>query len=102
MQLPSELEPFFWEYDVRKLSFAKDKKTIMAKILSSATWEGVQWLRSHVSDQEIREWILERHGRGLDPKRLRFWELILDLPHEQVNAWIDRMKRSPWETRMSS
>jgi hypothetical protein len=82
------LRPFFWEYNFRALSWANDRDLIVSRILSSGTWKAVGWLRSRLGDAELAEWITHRHGRGLSRKQLRFWELILKLPHRQVELWL--------------
>ena len=48
--------------------------------------------------QDLRCWIEQRQGRGLDARRLRFWEAILGVPHRTVTEWIARMDPS-WAHR---
>ena len=38
-------------------------------------------------------------GAGLSARQLRFWELILELPHREVNAWLAEPARRIWEAR---
>ena len=43
------------------------------------------------SDDELRQWIVQHEGRGLSSRQLRFWEVVLDLPHDRVNGgWIQK------------
>jgi len=60
----------------------------------------VTWLRSCLGDRALRDWIERRQGRGLSPQQLRFWELILGLPHRQVNVWLAAEGRKIWEKRV--
>lgn len=43
--------------------------------------------------------IRKRQGRGLDPKSLRFWGLLLDLADAELDAWIAAATQTPWERR---
>jgi hypothetical protein len=94
--LPERLEPLFWEYDFRQLSWQADSDLIIARVLASGGWQAITWLRQQMGSEALRRWIVEHRGRGLDPPRLRFWELVLGLPHRQVNEWLARMKGDPW------
>jgi hypothetical protein len=98
-KLPAMLEPHFWDYEFEALTWKSDWDLIIGRVLTSGTWEAVTWLRSRVGDQAIREWILNHQGRGLSPQQLRFWELILGLPHHQVNIWLKAEGRKIWEKR---
>jgi hypothetical protein len=93
------LGALFWDYDFGDLSWEKDRDLITARVLTSGTWEAVTWLRSRLGDQALREWIGRHQGRGLSPQQLRFWELILGLPHRQVNAWLAAEGRQIWDKR---
>ena len=46
------------------------------------------WLRERVEPDQLRQWLIRRRCRGLDAKRIRFWELTLDLPADQVEEWV--------------
>ena len=87
-KLPATLRALFWDYDFTALSWENDRDLIMARVLTAGDWDAVTWLRSRVGDRALREWIERHRGGGLSPQRLRFWELILGLPHCQVNAWL--------------
>jgi len=100
-RLPAKLRRFFWEYNFRELSWEEDRDLIVAKILSRGGWESITWLRSQMDARELRDWILHRQGRGLSPRQLRFWELVLKLPHRQVNAWLAAPARRAWDQRVA-
>lgn len=97
--LPKSLKPFFWEYPFSQLDWERDRDLIIGRILGAGDWKSVEWLRSRLSAEELRQWILDRQGRVLDPRRLRFWELILGLPHKQVNTWLGSPERAIWDRR---
>jgi hypothetical protein len=63
------------------LSWATDRDLIIARILAVGNWDSLRWLRRRFPDAELRDWLIQRRGAELSSKHLRFWELILDLPH---------------------
>jgi len=99
--LPENVKTLFWDYDADTLDWATDWELITARILASGPWDAVQWLRDRLGDASLRDWITERRGRGLSPRQLRFWELILELPHREVNAWLSEQSKDPWHRRTS-
>ena len=97
--LPEWLRPLFWEYDFSSLSWDGDRELITARILTSSNWKATRWLWDWLGDEELRSWIGRRQGRGLSPQQLRFWELLLKLPHRQVNSWLAARGPDSWERR---
>lgn len=86
--LPAQVQPLFWDYDFRSLTWDEDRDLMIARVLSVGDWDAVTWLRRRAGDLLLRRWLQERRGGGLSAQRLRFWELILGLPHRQVNGWL--------------
>ncbi len=86
--LPRRLKPFFWDCDFSTLSLAQYRNFIIKRILVEGDWDAIKWLRKTVGDSGIRDWFLSKNGGGLDPRRLRFWGLILDLPKDRVDQWV--------------
>jgi hypothetical protein len=97
--LPEELRPIFWDYDFRPLRWDKDRDLIMSRILSHGDWQALKWLWSRVDSAILRNWLLTRRGAGLSSRQLRFWELILELPHRAVNGWLKDKGRMVWDRR---
>ena len=100
-QLPGMLQELFWDYNLETLSWENDRDLIIARVLTSGDWDAVAWLRSRLEDRTLREWMERHHGKGLSPRQLRFWELILGLPHREVNTWLRAEGRTIWEKRAS-
>lgn len=98
-KLPATLRALFWDYDFAALSWENDRDLIMARVLTAGSWDAATWLRSRVGNDALREWIERHRGGGLSPQRLRFWELILGLPHRQVNTWLAAEGRQVWDKR---
>jgi len=99
-KLSGKLKPLFWDYDFEKLRWDRDHDLIVARILALGNWEAITWLRLRLQDEELREWILDRHGARLSPRQIRFWELILGLPHRTVNSWLKPGRQGVWEKRV--
>ena len=89
LDLPSRLEPLFWEHDFSQLRWDADRDLIIGRILTAGDWESIKWLVEQLGRPALRVWIEERRGRGLDPQQLRFWEVVLGLPHRKVSKWIE-------------
>ena len=98
-KLPGVLKGLFWDYDFAALDWAADRNLIIGRVLTSGSWDAVTWLRSTLEDNALREWIEVHRGAGLSPQRLRFWELILELPHRQVTMWLAEEGRRIWDRR---
>ena len=97
--LPGFLRDLLWDYNLEGLTWPSDQHLITGRILAVGNWRSVTWLREQCSARELRDWLTERRGRGLDTKRLRFWELVLDLPHVQVEEWIRVSEQNAWGRR---
>jgi hypothetical protein len=93
------VKSLFWDLDPRGLRWERDREQIIGRVLASGTWDAVKWLRSRAGDDALREWIERHQGRGLSPRQLRYWELILDLPHRKVNEWLRSEQRQVWDRR---
>ena len=98
--LPQRLHRYFWDYDPGTLRLDENRRTVVRRLLESGGLDAVRWLRSTIGDGEIREVLLRRRGRGMTPKRLRFWALAIGLPQDQVDSWIDAQNRNPWARRV--
>ncbi|MCK6526619.1 hypothetical protein L6R50_03400 [Myxococcota bacterium] len=98
-KLPEALRPLFWEYDFDELSWEEDLDLVAGKVLEHGAWRDLLWLRHTLGDEALRGWIAKRQGRGLSARDLRFWEVVLRIPHAQVTAWIEQPGKAIWERR---
>ena len=96
---PDLLQPFFWDCDFTRLDWNEHRDFIIRRVLQSGSWEAITWLRRQSGDDVLRGWIEERRGGGLTARQLRFWELVLDLPHAEVNHWVGAARNTLWEQR---
>jgi hypothetical protein len=99
LELPDDLRAFFWDYDPVRLSGELSRHTIVLRLLEKGGMQAVRWLRQQLTDEEIRQFIVRRRGRGISPRRLRFWGLLLDIPRHDVDEWIESARQNPWQTR---
>ena len=98
--LPASLQAFFWDCDFAALSWNAHRDFIIRRLLQRGAWDSIQWLRRKIGDPVLRAWIIAHAGGGLAPRQSRFWELILDLPPEQVDWWFEISKNSVWGKRV--
>ena len=99
--LPPSLHRFFWDQDFDRLRWPEDREAVARRLLSTGDGAALSWLRKEVGDGWLREHIRGTRGRGLDARRLRFWQIVLDLPAEEVDAWLADPARRVWEERVS-
>ena len=97
--LPEMLRPLFWDSDFDQVLWRDHRDYLIGRILSAGTWDAICWLRARLGDGAFRQWIEQRQGRGLSSRQLRFWQLILDLPCELVDRWLESQGRRIWEGR---
>ena len=98
-QLPQRLQRFFWDHRFAHLSWEADSELITGRILAAGDWDAVCWLRRKLGYDALRTWLVRRRGAGLSSRQLRFWEVVLDLSHHEVNAWLADPARQVWEGR---
>jgi len=101
VSLPDEIRDYFWDYDPNRLSGEEGRHTIVRRLLESGGMQAVRWLRKHLSNEEIRDFIIQRRGRGLSSRRLRFWSLIVGISRKDVDEWLEASRQNPWHKRTS-
>jgi hypothetical protein len=95
-------EWLFWDCEPGSLDLHKHRDFLIRRVLESGDWSAIQWIRGAMGDAAIREWFLSKNGGRLDPRRLRFWGLILDVPVSRVDEWVEKAKLSHWRERPSA
>jgi hypothetical protein len=99
IRLPRSVRQLFWEYHKHSISWLEDRDLIIKKILQHGSWDALCWMRSAMDDEALRSWLIDHDGAGLEAKRLRYWQLILNLPKSRVDAWIQSGRENPWNRR---
>ena len=101
-RLPRDMRRFFWDCAFARLRWETDRDFVIGRLMERGDWRATQWLRRMAGDAELRRWLEARRGRGMNPRRLRYWELVLDLPHRRVSAWIEAQRILPWAGRLGA
>ena len=97
--LPEDLRDYFWDYPFDELSWEANRDLIIRRLLTNGSWEAITWLRRKLGDGNLRKWLIAHQGRGLSPRQLRYWSLVLKLSKRQTNAWSRAAQANPWSRR---
>jgi hypothetical protein len=100
--MASELESiakYFWDVDFSAISWEQHKNFIIRRILQSGDFQALRWLRSQLGDSALRDWILARNARGLSPRQIRYWSVVLSIDESLANQWVMQAQNTPWELR---
>ncbi|MGC8722723.1 MAG: DUF6922 domain-containing protein [Acidobacteriota bacterium] len=92
---PAEVRRLFWDRDPVSIRPGMHRAFVIQRILSCGGLGALRWLCSLIPSDELRRHLQVRHGREIDPRRLRYYELILELKRAEVTDWIRRQKRGP-------
>jgi hypothetical protein len=98
--IPTRISRLFWDLDPGSVDLDRHRHQVVHRVLLRGDWEAIQWLRGELGDDGLRDWFEQTGGRGLDPRRLRFWELVLGLPRDEVDRWIEATRGDPWYGRV--
>jgi hypothetical protein len=98
----TDLKPFaryFWDQELSSLNWEQHQDFIIKRILQYGDLASLRWLRSHLGDEKLRNWIMARKGGGLSPRQIRYWEIILDIKPALADQWVKAANQSIWENR---
>lgn len=71
----------------------------MRRVLAEGGWGDIRLLRARLGDGAIRDVLLASGARGLSPARIRFWQLVLDLPARRADTWVRAARSGSWAAR---
>jgi hypothetical protein len=97
--LPRSVASLFWDYPEKRLSLARDRELVIRRILAEGGLVHMRFIRHRVGDEAIREVLVRSQARGLSPQRIRFWQLLLDVPARLANAWVRSARAGTWARR---
>lgn len=97
--MPPRLLPFFWDTDAGSLNLVRDRDFVCSRLLQEGGLAEVKFLRSHYGDAVLRNWMVRHEARGMSAARIRFWQLLLEIPERKVSPWLRRARRGDWPRR---
>lgn len=87
----------FWEYDLKELDLSADKDLILKKILAYGSVEDLKDLISMYGKSKIKQFLLKIKGKGIDKRRLKFYQVVFRLPKREVDSWLRDPLRKIWK-----
>jgi len=97
--LPASLRRLFWDYRAQDLRLDRDGALIVRRVLAEGGWNDIRVLRARLGGDAIRDALLASRARGLSPARIRFWQIVLDLPARRADAWVRAARTGSWAAR---
>ncbi|TNF37676.1 MAG: hypothetical protein EP329_02495 [Deltaproteobacteria bacterium] len=89
----------FWDCDPDELSWSEHSDFVIRRLLAEGGWSELSWLRERLGDQGLARWLTAHEGRGLTPRQLRFWQVVLRLEPGSVDVWVERARQGTWAAR---
>jgi hypothetical protein len=93
------VERFFWDCDVSSLNWEMHANFIIRRLLQHGDLPALRWLRARLGDEGLREWIIAQDARGLNPRQVRYWALVLDIDKSLADRWVKEAANTIWERR---
>jgi hypothetical protein len=100
--LPPEVRSLLWDCDPAAVSWPSNQDFLSRRVLAHGGWDALKWIRARAGDEELAALLLSSQGRGIDPRRLRYFELIFRLPKSRVNRWLREREKDPWTNRLKA
>jgi hypothetical protein len=100
-ELPPAISSLFWDCDPSRLDWERNRDFVVGRALASGGWAAARWVREQLGDAGLKAWLERNEGRGMSPRRLRFWQLVLDLDPAEVSRWIAARRGDPWDERVA-
>ena len=97
--MTDRLKSLIWEYDFGRIDPVRELELVIKRILSHGSVEDLRWLRKTLGDEEVEAFLLRSKGRGIDRRRLRFYQVIFHLPSREVDLWLKDPARKIWDDR---
>jgi hypothetical protein len=101
-KLPEMLRPLFWDTDFSKLCPERHQSYICQRIIEHGDLNALRWMVRYYGKARLRRWIIERQGRGLSPRALRFWQHMLRIPKRTVDQWLQSRPEPSWPPKSDS
>lgn len=89
----------FWDHPGRRVRLDRDRDLVVRRIAAEGGLREIRWLRARLTDEAIAEVLVRTQARGLSPRRIRFWQLLLDLPASLADPWVREARAGDWARR---
>lgn len=96
LAVPAEL---LWDVRTSGVSWDSHREFIIGRILARGDIEHIRMLREFAGDEALRAHLRRTRGRAMERKRLRFFEIVLDLSPREVEDWLTDPGRRIWDNR---
>ncbi len=98
MRLPRCVQQLLWDVG-EDVSWERHRDFLIERALVHGDWDAQQWVRRRAGDAAVRAVLEQTRARSLSRAQIRFWQLILGLPDELVDSWLDDPSRKVWDRR---
>ncbi len=98
MRLPPCVQRLLWDVG-QDVSWESHRDFLIERALVHGDWDAQQWVRHQAGDAAVQTVLERTRARSLSRAQIRFWQLILALPDELVDPWLDDPSRKVWDRR---
>lgn len=82
---PSGIRALLWDLDPHLIRVDQDSGSIIPRVMITDDPDLLRWLRKHIGDAKIKEWILARRGGGIGDFDLYPWTILLGVSEDAVD-----------------
>jgi hypothetical protein len=90
MKLPTFLEKYFWDTDLKNLDPTKHSFFIISRLLEFGDEKAISWLFKNFSKEAIKNSLKKAK---ISPKSLIFWSLFLNLRSNEISCLKRRLRQ---------
>ncbi len=101
-RLPESLRPLFWDVEFRTLCPERHQSFICLRIIEHGDLDALRWMVRYYGKPRLRQWLIARQGRGVSPRALNFWAMMLEIPTRTVNRWLRERTEPQWPPKIDS
>jgi len=83
--IPQTTQPFFQEYDFKRIDPDLNSDLIIERILAFGNREEVRWLLNFYGEARIQHWLSGKYSLRLPLRRYRLWCTLLNVVEMQRN-----------------
>ena len=77
--LPASVLRLLWDVEPSEIDFDRDRALIFERVMTSGTWQAMQWLRERYRRDVLAEFVAIHGRQRLSPRDLAYWSLVTDV-----------------------